>query len=452
LKRNPIVVAALLVLSAFLVSCSSAYNPNTGTIVSTNTSSTTPSGLAIRVFVSNPVAPTGIAGVNANVLDIMDAVFDQLSTSTVNVANAEINPGLMALSPNQQFLLVFSTSGVANTIAVVETATEALATNSSGTTITIVLPGLTESMFIAADNATGYAAVPAAPVAGANPTLGAVYVFNVTTGTTIATIPVPAARFVVGSHAGNRVLAFGENSNNATVTVLTPSLIGTANDPRTTICCFDHPVWGGFSSDDSTAYILNCGPECGGTTAGISVIDMNTDTAGPIIPLPGAGATTGLMVGSTLYVAGSPPGMACGSGTAAPTCGTLDIVNLATAQPTVTNSKPIVITDGYHRLMGMSNNGQLYIGATTCSNVSTPSEVRGCLSVYNTGTAMVVIPPDNGDVTGIQPIANRDVVYLCEGGFFRIYSTDTNTLYVPPLPQTPVIIVGKPTDLKEVDY
>lgn len=446
MKRNPIAVAVTILLCALLVSCNSYSNPNSGTGGSTTgTTTSKPSQLAIRAFVSNPLSPTGVAGLFSPVLNIVDASLDQLSFSTVDVSSAGSNPGLMALSPNKHLLLVFSNSN--NTIGVVNTLSESLNSTSSGTAITFGLPGSTESMLVGTDNVSGYVAVPTAPVA--NSSQGAVVVLNLNTGATAATIPVPDARYLAQSNNGNRVLAFGEPSTSAPVTVIAPSLITSANDPRTTICCFDHPVWAGFSSDDSKAYVLDCGPECGGATAGISVIDMSAGTVGPIIPLPGAGATTALIVGTTLYVAGTPPGLGCGSKTAATACGTLDIVNLSTM--TVTNPSPIVITDGYHRLMGMSNNGQLFIGANTCSNVNTSNEVRGCLSIYNTQSAGVVIPPDSGDVTGLQPIAHRDVVYLCEGGNFRIYSTDTDKLYVPPVGVTPVAIFGQPTDVKEVD-
>ena len=60
---------------------------------------------------------------------------------------------------------------------------------------------------------------------------------------------------------------FSDNSD--TVTVITTILIGTATDPRSYITGFDRPVWGIFTSN-ATAYILNCGAQCGGTAAGVS--------------------------------------------------------------------------------------------------------------------------------------------------------------------------------------
>jgi hypothetical protein len=452
LKRIALACVVLLVVSLVLVSCNgSVSSSSTTTGTSSSTTTTKPSGLAVRAFISNPLFPSGTAGTFGAVLNIVDASLDQLSFSDVNLTGASADPGLMALSPNKQLMMVFSASD--DTIVVVNAVGETQAQPSGGTGSLagskVTLPGLTESMLIGTDNVTAYAAVPTAPVTDGTPTPGAIAVMNLSTISLTATIPVPAARYVVQSNKGTRLLAFGESSN--VVTVIAPTSIGTADDPRTPVCCFDHPAWAIFSSDDSKAYILECGPECGGTTAGVSVLDL---TANPIsvtakLPLAGAGSTIGLLNGSTLYVAGTPPGTACPSGTAATTCGTLDIVDLGSM--TVTNATPIPITDGYHHRMEISNNGQLFIGATICSNINTASEVRGCLSIFNTSNSAVVIPPDNGDVTGLQPITNRDVVYLCEGGFFRIYDTTTDKLQVPPAGQSSIVIVGDAVDVKLVD-
>jgi hypothetical protein len=453
LKRIAIACAVLLVVSPVLVSCKGSYSSGSSTTAGTagTTTTTKPSGLAVRAFISNPLFPSGTAGTFGAVLNIVDASLDQLSLSAVNLTGASADPGLMALSPNKQLMTVFSASDDSIVVVNVVGETQAQASNPSGflASSKLTLPGLTESMLIGTDNVTAYAAVPTAPVTNGTPTPGAIAVMNLTAESLTATVPVPAARYVVESHKGTRLLAFGEGSN--VVTVIAPSSIGTAEDPRTPVCCFDHPAWAIFSSDDSTAYILECGPECGGTTAGISVLDLTTNPASvtQTLPLAGAGATIGLVSGSTLYVAGTPPGTACPSGTAATTCGTLDIVDLGSM--TVTSAMPIPITDGYHHRMEISNNGQLFVGATTCSNINNASEVRGCLSIFNTSNSTVVIPPDNGDVTGIQPITNRNVVYLCEGGYFRIYDTTIDKLQVPPAGLSSIVIVGDAVDVKLVD-
>ncbi len=399
-----------------------------------------PSGLTSRAFVSNPLNPGG-----GPVLNIVDAapgsttLTDTLSLSTVSLTSG---PSLMELSPSGLLTLVFSPDN--NTITLIDNEKEAVAQGSGNTAVpALTLPGPTESMLAGHDNLTGFAAVPTATVTGAPPTPGAVIAFGLFQGSIAATIPVPGARTIVSSHNGNRILTFADNSN--TVTILTPSNINTSMDPRTPVCCFDHPVWGIFSSDDTTAYVFNCGPECGGTAAGITVLDMLTQTVEATLPLPAA--TYGILVGSTMYVAGTPPNTPCGPGTAATTCGTLSIVDIGA----MTSSAPIIVTDGYHDRMDISANGQLFVGSKTCTNIATSTETRGCLAIYNTTTPGVVFPTDNGDVTGVTSIPNRNVMYLCEGGVFRIYDTTTDKLLVPPNGQAIIDIVGQPIDVKFVN-
>jgi hypothetical protein len=119
---------------------------------------------------------------------------------------------------------------------------------------------------------------------------------------------------------------------------------------------------------------------------------------------------------------------------------------------TVTRSG-IIITDGYHNRMALGANGQLFVGAHSCSEVIpvTPpppdAEVRGCLSIYNTLTGEVVTPPASGDVTGIEPISNRTVVYLAQGGELQIYDTTSDKLQT-----TQIDVSGEVIDVKTVDF
>ena len=116
----------------------------------------------------------------------------------------------------------------------------------------------------------------------------------------------------------------------------------------------------------------------------------------------------------------------------------------------------VTITDGYHDRMQISQDGQLFIGSRGCSNINiSGGEVRGCLSIFNTNSSSIVIPPQNGDVTGIQPIAGRTVVYLIQNGALWIYDTTTDKLQVSPTNSLnnngQVDIVGQLFDLKLVD-
>jgi hypothetical protein len=437
LKRTFVVISGLIVVSSIFISCGGgSSSPQTGP---------KPSKLPLRAFVSNPLEGNGAGGF-APVFNIVDASLDQITNFTVSLSGTSAQPGLMAVSPSKKLTMVFSPTG--NTIAVVDNTIEGIAQSNGAAVPTITLPGVTESMLIAPDNATGYAAVPTAPVSGPPPTPGAVAVVSLTSGSVVATVPVPAVRTIVQSHNGNRILAFSDNSNS--VTVITPANLHTSVDPRTSVCCFDHPVWAAFNADDSLAYVFDCGPECGGAAAGITVLDMSGNAPVTTIPLPGSGATTGLLNGNALYVAGSPPGLACGSGTVAPTCGTLNMIDVGSL--TVTNPAPIIITDGYHNRIELADNQrQLFIGAKNCSTISSATEVRGCLTITSVDGSTVIVPPDAGDVTGIQPIDNRARVYVCQGGNFRIYDTTTDKLYIPKAGLPPIVIVGQATDVKLVD-
>jgi hypothetical protein len=93
-------------------------------------------------------------------------------------------------------------------------------------------------------------------------------------------------------------------------------------------------------------------------------------------------ATTALLDGNNLYVAGTQfAAGTCGQ----PLCevgGRLDVVN---ATNMTVSKSGVPISDGYHQPIALADDGRLFIGATTCSNVS-----QGCLSIYNTSSQTAV--------------------------------------------------------------
>jgi hypothetical protein len=425
LKKTVISLAVLLAASVTIVGCGS----------SNSSSKNHASGLKFRAFVSN-----SLSGGSAPVINIVDATKDVLSPATISLFGILPQAGLMAVTPDLRLTLVFSPPG---DILLIDNATESVLSGAPTTS----LPGVTESIAVANNSATAYAAVPDAPVPGQAP--GAVVAINLLTGAVQATIPVPAAHYLVLSPDSSSLLVFSDNSNN--VTVIATGLIGTNNDPRQPvggICCFDRPVWAVFA-DSATAYVFNCGAECpGGVSAGITTFDVGSPAPGPTVAL--SGATYGILNGGVLYVAGTPPNTACGGGAAgAPSCGTLNLVDVGSMK--VINPNPITITNGYHNRMAMGSLGQLFIGASSCTSIGVlGDEVRGCLSIYNTTNSTVVIPPQIGDATGIEPIAGRNIVYVCEGGVFQIFDTTTDQLLVQVNPP-PIDIVGFSIDVKVVD-
>jgi hypothetical protein len=449
LRRVLICFFFLLPACLTWVSCGTTAPPSTQT-----------SGIAYRAFISNSFsAGTASAGVY-----IVNAANDtRPSSAAISAGNT---PGMMVLTPNRGQTLVFSGNGTPaadNEFSVINNTSESSASH-------FPLPGMTQSFVVSPDSSTAYIAVPTAPVVGQSP--GIIDIYGLTSGTLSGTIscqpgnPTPTVcssadpnlqgvnlpyRYLFMGNTGNRLLAFSEGAGQAfdsvpnVVAVVTPSSLSTVNNLVTFVPGFDHPVWAFFNSDDTMAYVVNCGPECGGTQASIQTLDLTTNTAGPAFNV--AAATTALLLNSsTIYLAGTPyvngvPSQPCtGQTTAATACGLLTVFNLNTMN--VTNT--FVITDGYHTQISLGPNGQLFVGAKNCTEITTATEIRGCLSIYNTLTTAVgsappggiLIPPANGDVTGIQPVGKRDeinnlaqqVVYVIQGFSLNIYDDTIDAL------------------------
>ena len=433
MKKSLVALFVCFFASALLVSCGGS------------SSSGAPSNLTFRAFVSNPLSESS-SGAISPAINIVDATKDVVSTATVSLSAALPDAGMMVLTPTQDHTLVVSPSS--DRIAVVNNATETVAT-------AISLPGATESLFVWTDDTSAFVAIPSAPIQGQAP--GAVGRVDILTAANTAIIPIPSAHYLVPSPTGNQILVFSDNSD--AVTLLFPALLGTGAQTSTQVPCtgvpiaactvsgFDRPVWGVFSPDGSTAYIFNCGAECGGSgPASILPLKMATETTSTLIPLVSGGltggATTGLLSGNLLYVAGTPPGTACGMGTMAQNCGVLSVVDVTSS----TTVAATLIPDGYHNRIQMGANGQLFLGSHNCTNVTSATETRGCLAIFDTVKSQVTIPPANGDVTGIEPIPHRTVVYVCQNGALQIYDTATDKLQT-----TQVNIVGQAIDVKVVD-
>ncbi|MGA8272212.1 MAG: hypothetical protein WB919_11690 [Candidatus Sulfotelmatobacter sp.] len=395
-----------------------------------------PSKLTERVFISQSASsPTAFGG-----LIIIDGQYDTVGRGEVS---AGTSPGYMAIAPDRSTLLAFDIA--TNKIDVVNTSKESL-------TGSIQLAGPTTSMVVPTPS-VGYTAVPSTPINATSP--GAVIFLNLASGGIAAQVSVPNAQTVVSNPNGTQLLAFSADSDS--MTVLSPALLNSGSPVTVAVPGFDRPVSAIVSSDASTAYVLNCGAECGGTQASVQVVNLVTSP--PSLsgaPVPVDGATIAFLNGSTLYVAGnSPTNSACtGETTAATTCGRLDLVNLNSM--TVTGTA--VITDGYHDRIDMGNGGQLFIGSMDCTNIGNVNniqgEVRGCLSIFNTTNSSVVIPPDNGDVTGLQSFTTRYVEYVAEGGNLRVYDLFTDQLLPPNqyIETGTIIVTGFITDAKAVDF
>jgi hypothetical protein len=199
--------------------------------------------------------------------------------------------------------------------------------------------------------------------------------------------------------------------------------VGNANSAGTAAAAFDRPSNAVFSVDGNSVYVLNCGPECGGNTAGVAVLQIaplimtNIPTEDPLcgqsghptctaplptfltttgvpnpIPVPG-GVTAAVSDGNFLYLSGQ---QLQSSGLFAGNLSLLSLPGSAiTPTPTpwtITNTYSI--SDGTHTKMLLADNGTLWIGSQQCANgqreanyaagIKTQAANFNCLSRFTT--------------------------------------------------------------------
>lgn len=228
-----------------------------------------------------------------------------------------------------------------------------------------------------------------------------------------------------------------------------PDATDATGNPYGAPLVLDRPVKALFSADGGTAYVLNCGPECGGSQSSVSLMPVSsmifltgqqsgklpTNTAVQAncgttpnvstctLPVPG-GSSNALISATTLYVAGQQPqadGLFSGN---------LTVLSLAgTASSTISSSGPISISDGApgapsRMLMGDDNT--LWIGMTKCTNGERYAKglAYGCLTMFNTSTnSVTMLEPYLGDLTGIAAVTGLHKMYVAQGGQVYIYHT-----------------------------
>jgi hypothetical protein len=358
-------------------------------------------------------------------LQIMDTQNDTTPfTAETTNSSGQVVPGVpvtisvadsltfAVVSPNLSTTLVYDQK--ANEIFFVDNATEL-------TSGSIVLPDFTDMALFSPDNSTVYVPVRNQAIAGVRP--GAVEAISATGFTVTATYVVASARYIALSPSGQYLLVFADDSDSVFLIDLTATTVVPVEIPG-----FARPVNAFFNSDSTTAYVISCGVECGSTSgASVQQLDIPSQTIKATVPV--GGASVGLLNNGTLYVAGN-PGPA----------GTYDAVTVSSMTRVTTNS--VAIGDGYHTTMALSTNNKLYIGASTCMNVTT-----GCLSVVNVAnnTADPPLPP-RGNITGMLAISGRNTVYVIQGGYQVIYDTTTDTPQ-----QTQVIFKGALYSVVQVD-
>jgi hypothetical protein len=334
------------------------------------------------------------------------------------------------------------------------------ANNTETVTTSVTMQAQPFDVAISPDGQTGYAAIK---------NVGVVEVVNTSTGAIVGTFTVPSvARLVEGTN-GHKMLAFADNPQGLAAPNTDSFFVidtGTNTAANIAMPAGSQPFTAVFDpsdANDTTAFILNCGSECGGTTSGAptppSVVKVNfaTVTSPTFTPVGGSnpvsGATVGLLSGSSLFVAGTPSSPPPGCTLAA--CGTLQVIDTGS----LTAGAPINITNGTHTAMAITSNKHLYVGASGCTvgPVSAQNTVQGCLSVFDTGSGPSstnpVVPSEssfrqNFDVTGLQPISGENTIYVVQGGELDIFDITTS------LPSTSIQQIdfpGRAFDVLQID-
>jgi hypothetical protein len=107
-----------------------------------------------------------------------------------------------------------------------------------------------------------------------------------------------------------------------------------------------------------------------------------------------------------------------------------------------------------------SDGQQLFIGSVQCTNIGNSAnpagEVRGCLAIFDTtkiGNTTAIIPPETGDVTGLQGFSLYYQEYVAQNGTIYVYDTQTDTLLInSTLTLGTIGIGGQVYNVKAIDF
>jgi hypothetical protein len=450
-KRSLLLVVGLICAASFLTACGKNFYFAGRALP--------PSGVANRVLVAiqNPSALTkGALQFEDAFYDIRHSFNNKVPLFTIGGFSGAL-PVTIQNMPEQQIGAVYSAGD--GSLTTISYASEKV----QGTTAGANLNGLSQSIFMTHDQLYIYAASQSA------------HSLTVVDHGTTYTLNLPGVYRVSVNPGGTVALAFVQNTNDVYSVVhlnadqqqaainnphWNPGLPNSqpaqdcepqnlpvycvfpvnsaANASSVTTATFDRPTKAVFSPDGTTAYVLDCGPECGGTTAGITAIPITTSSLNPSgvgasgialvgtsnIAVPG-GVTNGVFNGNIFYVAGQ---QIQNDGLLA---GYLSVVNTTNGQV----SGPYSISDGTHNKMILADNNTLWIGSYQCesgeryklSQTTAPGTPFGCITMFNTSNNSVLIESYKGDGTGIAAVTGLNKVYTAEGGQVYIYNTADGT-------------------------
>jgi hypothetical protein len=437
-----------------------------------------PSLLMDRVMVA--VSANGSTTSGTGSLQILDGLRDirsnlQNTRTSFSVSGAVGQfPSRILSFPAEIRGYVYS-SGIDGALNVVNYGTEAASTTGGGTFMganSIAIPPTFTHIYAAEESAGQLGLLDETTGVGYNLNIPNVYQVAVNAGDTVA------LAMVRNSNTLYRVIKLNNNQFptaaaaiastgaidcqplNVPVYCAVPVNTGSAAKP------FDRPTSVYFSVDGTTDYILNCGPECGGTTSSVtflqeSALNINTYTIGDApnvdafvsnVPVPG-GATVGLSDGTTLYVAGQ---QLQSDGLFAGNLSTIVLAN-ATTNPSSAVTGKYSISDGNHTKLLFADDNTLWVGSQLCSTgerahqaaqgVTTQAANYNCLTRFDRGAlsasivpavnqaaqgvAAVSVPFPNtnqnqlyyGDLTGLCWVQTFHKVYTAYGGQVHAFNT-----------------------------
>jgi hypothetical protein len=410
-----------------------------------------PSGILNRVLIAvqNPGALT------KGSLQIVDAFYDIRHSFNNKVASFSMagysgaDPQTIQNLPEEQAGAVYGAGD--GSFALLDYATEKQTT-------TVSLPGASSSVYISRDQRYVFAASQTAhTLTVEDRTLGSSYGLNVPNVYRVSINPSGTAAlvFVQDSNAVYSIYKLQTNQK-------TPSNAVDCEPQNLPVYCvlpvpgtFDRPTKAVFSADGTTAFVLNCGPECGGTQASVSflpVAGIIIQSGAPIppgaptsvtatVPVPG-GTTDALQNANLLYLAGQqlqPDSFFAGR---------LSILD--------TNAKQVIgsysISDGTHLKMAFADDNTLWIGSLLCTqgeryHQSATSNL-GCLTMFNTATnSVTMIDSYKGDASGIAAVTTLHKIYSAEGGQVYIYDTVDGS----SLDNSQVTVTGTAYDVAYMD-
>jgi hypothetical protein len=428
-----------------------------------------PSGLTNRVLIAiqNPNA------INRGALQFVDAFYDTRSgfngkPPSFSVAGySGALPITIQNMPEEQLGAVYGSGD--GSFVTANYATEASTSNAGG------LNGLSSSIFVTRNQAYVFAASQAAHVltvldhtnGGSYPlSLPGIYRVSVNAGGSAALVFVQNSNYVYYPRklTTAQTLAYSGGSStwplgavdcepqNEPGWCLFQALDPASTSAKIVPLVFDRPIKAVFSADGGTAYVLNCGPECGGSKASVTPLPVapliyligqqsgtlpsttstpsapcgTVNLAAGCIPIPG-GASNALVDSSTLYVVGQQAQQVQGQTLFT---GNLTVVDNSKSPAAVSNS--ISISDGapgaISRML-LADDNTLWIGMTKCTNGvrAATGLPDGCLTMLNvttpTSPTVTMLEPYIGDATGIAAVTGLHKIYTAEGGQVYIYST-----------------------------